>query len=123
MDITEPSSGRPGDRGSIAGTEPLGDGSFGRDAAGRIKNPPAGSLQGEGGEPSQGSGASGRYGFLRGKLDAAGPGFYIPTTLSDSAKQQGIVAQQRRHLLLDMNWDFPHIPLVDGGDATADSEK
>src|SRR4051794_22766241 len=50
-----------------------------------------------------------RYGFCRWGLDAAGSGFYVPITLSGSAKQRGVVAQQRRHLLLDMNWGSSHI--------------
>jgi hypothetical protein len=100
---------RPGDRGSIAGTGPPVDGSCGCHAASPIKNPPAGSLQGMDDHLSQSSGAGRRYGFRRWGLDAAGSGFYIPITLSGSAKQRGVVAQQRRHLLLDMNWGSSHI--------------
>jgi hypothetical protein len=52
-----------------------------------------------------------RYGFRRRTLDAAGFGFYIPPTFGGNAKQLGVVAEQRRHLLLDISWDLSHIDL------------
>jgi hypothetical protein len=95
MDITVLSSlYREGD--SNPGTGRPADGSCEDAADICVKNPGAGSLQGEIDRLSQGSGAGRWFGFRRRALDTTSSGFYIPATFSGGVKQHGEVAEHRQ---------------------------